>query len=250
VIEQVVSRVKASSPEQQFIRDKWDAQAKLHKEWVDARKLENVEPGTKVDVRDTEYIWCEGTVKIKVECPNRDPLLVVHYEGWNKYYDEIIKQTSPRLAPHGTYTKRKDLPRYLLKSDNSMVGVIVNRVAPKEVSKPLPSEQKPNQQEEQQQKTPQELKREANAAIGDQVEAKLEEFFRTCEERQHQHSNRGAQPSSATAHPPVVYVRNQLGHLSEIFGGQNIYDALLTGHYQDNNQAPNTFVIRRNVPAN
>ena len=168
VIEQVVSRVKASSPEQQFIKEKWETQAKLHKEWVEARKLENVEPGTKVDVRDTEYIWCEGTVKIKVECPNRDPLLVVHYEGWNKYYDEIIKQTSQRLAPHGMYTKRKDLPRYLLKSDNSMVGIIVNRVAPKEAQKP---EQKPQQEEASSQtekpKSPQELKREANAALGD-----------------------------------------------------------------------------------
>jgi hypothetical protein len=47
--------------------------------------------GDRVDVRDTEYIWLQGLVKIKIECANKEPLLVVHYEGWNKYYDEIIK---------------------------------------------------------------------------------------------------------------------------------------------------------------
>ncbi len=79
-------------------------------------------------MRDTEYIWVIGSVKIKIECANRDSLLVVHYEGWNKYYDEIIKQNSPRIAPLGTYTSRKDIPKYMLKSDNSMVGVITNRI--------------------------------------------------------------------------------------------------------------------------
>lgn len=44
-----------------------------------------------MDVRDTEYIWLQGTIKIKIECANKEPLYVVHYEGWNKYYDELIK---------------------------------------------------------------------------------------------------------------------------------------------------------------
>ena len=41
-------------------------------------------------MRDTEYIWCVGIVKIKIESPNRDPMLVIQYEGWNKYFDEIL----------------------------------------------------------------------------------------------------------------------------------------------------------------
>ena len=81
-----------------------------------------------MDVRDTEYIWLQGLVKIKIECANKEPLLVVIYEGWNKYYDEIIKQNSPRLSPRGVYSDRKDLPKYYLKSDNSMVGIIINRI--------------------------------------------------------------------------------------------------------------------------
>ena len=90
-------------------------------------RLDKVEVSEKVDIRDTEYVWCEGAIKIKIESPNKETLLVVHYEGWNKYYDEIIKMTSNRLAPHGTYTKRKDIPRYQLRDANSMVGIIVNR---------------------------------------------------------------------------------------------------------------------------
>ena len=67
---------------------------------------------------------------MKIEVPHKDPLLVVHYEGWNRYFDEIIKQVSPRLAPLGTYTSRLDIPKYLLKSENAMVGVIINRINP------------------------------------------------------------------------------------------------------------------------
>ncbi len=65
-----------------------------------------------------------------IESPAREPLLVVHYEGWNKYYDEIIKQSSPRLAPYGLYTSRKDIPKYYLKEQNSMLGHIINRIIP------------------------------------------------------------------------------------------------------------------------
>ncbi len=87
-----------------------------------------MEVGDKVDVRDTEYIWLNGTIKSKIECAARDTLVIVHYEGWNSYYDEVIKLTSPRLAPMGTYSSRKDIPKYQLKSENSMVGIIVNRI--------------------------------------------------------------------------------------------------------------------------
>jgi hypothetical protein len=86
-------------------------------------------------------------VKIKIECANKDPLLVVHYEGWNKYYDEIIKQSSPRLAPLGTYSNRRDIPKYQLKSENSMVGIIINRIIeqPKSAAAPVKKESDANQ---------------------------------------------------------------------------------------------------------
>lgn len=63
-------------------------------------------------MRDTEYIWCVGTVKIKIESPNKEPLLVVHYEGWNNYYDEVLPISTNRIAPLGLYSSRQDIPKY------------------------------------------------------------------------------------------------------------------------------------------
>mmetsp|Transcript_27262 Transcript_27262/g.26310 ORF Transcript_27262/g.26310 Transcript_27262/m.26310 type:complete len:82 (+) Transcript_27262:730-975(+) len=80
------------------------------------RRIENIEVGQKIDVRDTEYIWCVGVVKIKIESAHKEPLLVIHYDGWNKYFDEILSQSSQRVAPLGVYTNREDIPKYQLRS--------------------------------------------------------------------------------------------------------------------------------------
>ena len=49
---------------------------------------------------------------MKIESPQKEPLIAVHYEGWNKYYDEFLPLSSPRLAPLGYYTNREDIPKY------------------------------------------------------------------------------------------------------------------------------------------
>jgi hypothetical protein len=84
-------------------------------------------------------------VRIKIESPSKEPLLVVHYEGWNKYYDEIIKQGSSRVAPSGTYTSRLDIPKYQLKQENAMVGVIINRINPPKKEAVPPNSKPPTQ---------------------------------------------------------------------------------------------------------
>lgn len=38
--------------------------------------------------------------------------VLVHYLGWHKIYDEILDIKSPRLAPFGFYSARKEIPRY------------------------------------------------------------------------------------------------------------------------------------------
>lgn len=53
---------------------------RAYKEWLDKKKLVDVKPGDKVDVRDTEYIWCVGVVELKITTQNRPPLLYIHYE--------------------------------------------------------------------------------------------------------------------------------------------------------------------------
>jgi hypothetical protein len=45
------------------------------------------------------------------------PLILVHYEGWSRKYDEYMLLNSPKLAPLGTYTDRTDIPRYRLCRD-------------------------------------------------------------------------------------------------------------------------------------
>ena len=47
-------------------------------------------------------------------------MYVVHYQGMSNQWDEFICQSSGRLAKHGTYTSRKDIPRYLLSQDKSI----------------------------------------------------------------------------------------------------------------------------------
>lgn len=42
--------------------------------------LKQVKAGDKVDIRDTEFIWCVGTVELKISSEKREPLLYIHYE--------------------------------------------------------------------------------------------------------------------------------------------------------------------------
>ena len=50
-----------------------------------------------------------------VESINKDPILAIHYEGWNRWYDEFLPITSPRIAKLGFYTNRDDIPKYKMK---------------------------------------------------------------------------------------------------------------------------------------
>jgi len=71
-----------------------------------------VNAGDQIDVCDTENIWCKATVELVIKTLNRPNLLYLHYEGWNRKYDEYIYIDSHRLAPSGLYTSRSDIPVY------------------------------------------------------------------------------------------------------------------------------------------
>ena len=78
----------------------------MTKEWKDSHTITEPKIGMELDVRDTEYIWCRGSIeKIVTTFKSKSKLLYVHYDGWNRYYDEFIWDHSPRLAPLGLYTK-------------------------------------------------------------------------------------------------------------------------------------------------
>ena len=94
--------------------DRFQHRLKVFSEWKDKHSLKKVKAGDKIDVRDTEYIWCPAIVETKIEVYGKTPLLYIHYENWNRRYDEYLLQTSNRVAPLGLYTSRTDIPRYYL----------------------------------------------------------------------------------------------------------------------------------------
>jgi len=90
----------------------WNERMKKYHEWVNSHKVTSVQAGEKLDVCDTEYIWCKATVEIVVKSAHRKDMLYLHYEGWNRKYDEYIYIDSHRIAPLGLYTNRRDIPVY------------------------------------------------------------------------------------------------------------------------------------------
>jgi hypothetical protein len=85
-----------------------------YKEWQQSLELPtHFSPGEMLDVRDTLFFWCMGTVKQVLSGKDDSPqVLLIHYPGWNAIYNEFIPANSPRLAPLGRFSSRKDLPQY------------------------------------------------------------------------------------------------------------------------------------------
>eukprot|EP00347_Sterkiella_histriomuscorum_P005292 403357159 len=97
---------------------------KSYKDWKLKHKLQGklIKAGDKIDVRDTEYVWCVGIIQYKISVTNsKFPLLYIHYDGWNKKYDEYLYSNSMRVAPLQTYTSRPDIPRYYMVPRNNMM---------------------------------------------------------------------------------------------------------------------------------
>lgn len=93
--------------------DKWQERTKKYQEWISSHKVTHQpKAGDKLDVCDTENIWCKATVELIIKTGNRKDLLYIHYEGWNRKYDEYIYIDSHRIAPLGLYTSRTDIPVY------------------------------------------------------------------------------------------------------------------------------------------
>lgn len=92
--------------------------------------------GTLVDVRDTENIWCQGDIlriyrkRSKTTGKTTTVALLIHYQRWNKLYNEIIDIPSSRLAPLNCFSGRIDIPRYnLSEPDGNLRGSVVSGTA-------------------------------------------------------------------------------------------------------------------------
>lgn len=105
-------------------------------QWIESTKLKNVKVGDKIDACDTENIWCKATVEMIVKAQNRKDLLYIHYEGWNRKYDEYLYIDSYRVGPLGVYTGRQDIPIYRMRGDrgtdgqlNMMYAIVLSNAA-------------------------------------------------------------------------------------------------------------------------
>ena len=123
-IDDVISQLILNS-EDPDVKVQWEAQKCDHITWQLKKKIDKIEVGEKIDVRDTDYIWCIGTVRMIIESATREPIIAVHYEGWNMWYDEFLPLSSQRLARLGFYTDRDDIPRYKMR----LVGEDKNPIA-------------------------------------------------------------------------------------------------------------------------
>jgi hypothetical protein len=137
-----------------------------------------VEVGDQIDVRDTDYIWCVGTVKMVIESIGNDPILAVHYEGWNMWYDEFLPIGSPRIARLGFYTNRDDIPKYKMRQEangGQMQAFIINRLP--QVSNKTHKNKKKVSEADLANMNEDERRRYENSTLGDGLEDRLEDFF-------------------------------------------------------------------------
>ena len=96
------------------IKKDWAERKKAHDDKIQARKikLEEIDIGHKVDVRDTTYVWCEATVTQIIEQIGKPAIFVVSYKGWSNKWDEFIQIDSNRIAKHGSITGNLCYPFY------------------------------------------------------------------------------------------------------------------------------------------
>jgi hypothetical protein len=70
--------------------------------------------GQIIDIRDTESIWCQGTVLDIYYIDKQATAILVHFNKWSHIYNEVIELPSTRLAPYNFFSGRVDIPRYNL----------------------------------------------------------------------------------------------------------------------------------------
>ena len=96
-----------------------------NKQYKEKIKLSEVEEGMKLDVKDTEGIWCVGVIKTILKL-DKSKLLLIHFDKWDEYFDELIPLDSSRIAPFGFYTQRNILRYKLLLPEGNKQGEVIN----------------------------------------------------------------------------------------------------------------------------
>jgi hypothetical protein len=116
--------------------DHWKKRMIAYDKWMKSSRLQEAKVGEKIDACDTENIWCKATVELVLKTKTHKDLLYIHYEGWNRKYDEYLYIDSHRLAPLGVFTEREDIPIYRMMGNRNsdgqlsmMYAVVLNNAA-------------------------------------------------------------------------------------------------------------------------
>lgn len=68
--------------------------------WRNQRYLSSVNVNQKLDILEAPDIWCKATVLSVTELDSKKTLVKVHYDQWDKRFDELIPLSSKRIAPN------------------------------------------------------------------------------------------------------------------------------------------------------
>jgi len=79
-MQEIIKKLIKSSNDIQIKKNYKERQDELM-EWLDKKKLKNIQKGQQVDVRDTEEIWCIGTIREIYSNSNHQRTLLIHYKG-------------------------------------------------------------------------------------------------------------------------------------------------------------------------
>ena len=107
IINQLVDNCKNKQ-----IKGDWLERQALHLKAQKERQVGELDIDSMVDVRDTDFIWCEGRITLIIEPMDKEAFYVVHFEGKSSNDDEVIYKNSERIARHGTFTSRSDIPHW------------------------------------------------------------------------------------------------------------------------------------------
>ena len=102
----------------------YKARIESNKQYKERLKLSDIYEGMRIDAKDTEGIWCAASIKTILNT-EKNRLVLVHFDRWDEFFDELIPIDSTRLAPEGLFTNR-DILRYklLLPDGNKQAEII------------------------------------------------------------------------------------------------------------------------------
>ncbi len=78
IVTMIIQNKKQSSQEDEY--NKWIERLDNYKQWLHKHEVHELKAGQKIDVRDTEYVWCVGNVELKITSLTHAPLFYIHYE--------------------------------------------------------------------------------------------------------------------------------------------------------------------------